>query len=144
MKEVTQPGFPETDDILYGNWGGGSFPKGDQILLGSIKGDSSYSPYNGSLNVPLCTPYILAGIVFEIDKGTRVLTHSPNAIHKRRAANIVAIDRYLASGSRRQCDQHHICLPSSYNIFAAFLCVAVQFFLCSPSYKILQFFCGFM
>ena len=84
MKEVTQPGFPETDDILHGNWGGGSFPKGDQILLGSIKGDSSYSPYNGSLNVPLCTPYILAGIVFEIDKGTRVLTHSPNAIHKRR------------------------------------------------------------
>ena len=34
--------------------------------------------------VPLCTPYILAGIVFEIDKGTRVLTHSPNATHKRR------------------------------------------------------------
>ena len=44
--------------------------------------------------VPLCVPYILADIVFEIDKGTRVLTHSPNAIHKRRAANIVAIDRY--------------------------------------------------
>ena len=34
--------------------------------------------------VPLCASYILAGIVFEIDKGTRVLTHSPNAIHKRR------------------------------------------------------------
>ena len=77
--------------------------------------------------VPLCTPYILAGIVFEIDKGTRVLTHSPNAIHKRRAANIVAIDRYLASGSRRQCDQHQLCLPLSYNIFAAFL-VAVRIF----------------
>ena len=35
-------------------------------------------------HVALCAPYILAGIVFEIDKGTRVLTHSPNAIHKRR------------------------------------------------------------
>ena len=35
--------------------------------------------------VPLCTPYILAlaGIVLEIDKGTRVLTHSPSATHKR-------------------------------------------------------------
>ncbi len=29
-------------------------------------------------------PYILAGIVLEINKGTQVLIHSPNAKHKRR------------------------------------------------------------
>ena len=31
--------------------------------------------------VPRWTPRILAHAVFEIKKGTRVLTHSPNAIH---------------------------------------------------------------
>ncbi len=35
-------------------------------------------------NTSSVTPFILAATVFEIDKGTRVLTHSPNAIHKRR------------------------------------------------------------
>ena len=39
--------------------------------------------------VPLCTPHILVGIVVEIDMGTIVITHSPNAKHF--AANIVAI-----------------------------------------------------
>ena len=47
------------------------------------------------------TPHIFAGMVVEIDMGTQVITHSPNAIHF--AAHIVAIYRYLASGSRRQC-----------------------------------------
>ena len=56
--------------------------------------------------VPGGLPYILAGIVVEIDMGTQVITHSPNFIHN--AAHIVAIDRYLASGSRRQCDQHQL------------------------------------
>ena len=51
--------------------------------------------------VPLCTPHILVDIVVEIDMGTQVITHSPNAIHF--AAHIVAIYRYLASGSRLQC-----------------------------------------
>ena len=50
--------------------------------------------------VPLCTPHILVDIVVEIDMGTQVITHSPNAIHF--AAHIVAIYRYLASGSRLQ------------------------------------------
>ena len=39
--------------------------------------------------VPLCTPHILVDIVVEIDMGTQVITHSPNAIHF--AAHIVAI-----------------------------------------------------
>ena len=34
-------------------------------------------------NTSSVTPYIPADKVFEIDKGTRVLTHSPDAIHKR-------------------------------------------------------------
>ena len=42
--------------------------------------------------VPLCTPHILVDIVVEIDMGTQVITHSPNAIHF--AAHIVAIYRY--------------------------------------------------
>ena len=56
--------------------------------------------------VPLCTPHIRADTVVEIDMGTQVITHSPNAIHF--AAHIVAIYRYLVSGSRRQCDQHQL------------------------------------
>ena len=48
--------------------------------------------------VPLCTPHILADIVVEIDMGTQVITHSPNDA-KHFAAHIVAIYRYLASGS---------------------------------------------
>ena len=47
--------------------------------------------------VPLCTPHILADIVVEIDMGTQVITHSPNAKHY--AAHIVALYRYLAWGS---------------------------------------------
>ena len=31
--------------------------------------------------VPLCTPHIRADTVVEIDMGTQVITHSPNAIH---------------------------------------------------------------
>ena len=49
--------------------------------------------------VPLCTPHILVDIVVEIDMGTQVITHSPNAIHF--AAHIVAIYRYLAEVARR-------------------------------------------
>ena len=49
--------------------------------------------------VPLCTPHIRADTVVEIDMGTQVITHSPNAIHF--AAHIVAIYRYLAEVARR-------------------------------------------
>ena len=48
--------------------------------------------------VPLCTPHIRADTVVEIDMGTQVITHSPNAIHF--AAHIVAIYRYLAEVAR--------------------------------------------
>ena len=54
----------------------------DYVLLG-VSGAWWFITSLGEL-VPLCKPYILAVIVFEIDKGTRVLTHSPGAIHKRR------------------------------------------------------------
>ena len=81
--------------------------------------------------VPLCAPYILAGVIFEIKKGTRVLTHSPNARHQRCQSR-----RYqplsecaLTSGSRRQCDQHQLCEPSSHPVFTALRCVAVQIYL---------------
>ena len=51
--------------------------------------------------VPRCTPCTLVlGTVFEIKKGTRVLTHSPNAIHYRRTAHTAHSQRtrpsYLA------------------------------------------------
>ena len=49
--------------------------------------------------VPLCTPHIRADTVVEIDMGTQVITHSPNAKHF--AAHIVAIYRYLAEVARR-------------------------------------------
>ena len=49
--------------------------------------------------VPLCTPHIRVDTVVEIDMGTQVITHSPNAIHF--AAHIVAIYRYLAEVARR-------------------------------------------
>ena len=49
--------------------------------------------------VPLCTPHIRADTVVEIDMGTQVITHSPNAVHF--AAHIVAIYRYLAEVARR-------------------------------------------
>ena len=48
--------------------------------------------------VPLCTPHIRVDTVVEIDMGTQVITHSPNAIHF--AAHIVAIYRYLAEVAR--------------------------------------------
>jgi len=36
-------------------------------------------------SLPRCTPYTLVlGTVVEIKEGTRVLTHSPNALHYRR------------------------------------------------------------
>ena len=58
--------------------------------------------------VPLCTPYILAGVVFEIDKGTRVLTHSPNATQKLRqyrrnpllSVRVVTLGPFLLSSAR--------------------------------------------
>ena len=47
----------------------------------------------------MCTPHIRVDTVVEIDMGTQVITHSPNAIHF--AAHIVAIYRYLAEVARR-------------------------------------------
>jgi len=39
--------------------------------------------FNAILRIacPYATPNLQIGMVFEIDKGTRVLTHSPNARH---------------------------------------------------------------
>ena len=81
--------------------------------------------------VPLCTPHILADIVVEIDMGTQVITHSPNAKHY--AAHIVAIYCYLASGSR----------PLLAN-FPRLSYGAVQIILFSLSHNILIIFCNFI
>ena len=60
--------------------------------------------------IPQRAPCILAGAVFEIDKGTRVLTYSPNAIHKRRQyrRNQLLSICAVTSGSRRQCGHHQL------------------------------------
>ena len=57
----------------------------------------------------------------EIDAGTRVLTQSPNAIHKRRQyrRNQLLSVCAVTSGSRRQCDQHQLYEPSSHFVFTA-------------------------
>ena len=63
--------------------------------------------FNAILRIacPYANPNLQIGMVFEIDRGTRVLTHSPNAGHQRRhyrryqPLSVCAV----TSGSRRQC-----------------------------------------
>ena len=74
--------------------------------------------------VPGGLPYILAGIVVEIDMGTQGRNHSLSERYTQTPLIIAAIDRYLASGSRRQCDHHQLCLSYATRgvARAAFLC----------------------
>ena len=79
--------------------------------------------------VPLCTPHIRVDTVVEIDMGTQVITHSPNAIHF--AAHIVAIYRYLAEVARRLLAM----FPS---LFGVTDCVGLFKFYSLLSHKTLQ------
>lgn len=61
------------------------------LVLGvsSARGGGGLSPHWDVL-APWCTPCsLMLGAVFEVKKGTRVFTHSPNAIHYRRQSRLL-------------------------------------------------------